>query len=140
IDLMKIRIDRGSPMDVPGGMRGAEEYEETNIWSDNTYNLDAARRAALQQQLIVDAEAEDLLSAGYLQVAATGYGVVNSAGLSAYMPGTQARFSVTVRNSTGTGSGWAGVNQEDWEKIDAERLAAIALDKCKRSIDPVAVE
>jgi predicted Zn-dependent protease len=129
-----------APSDYPNPLRTGETYLETNVWSDATYELDAAMRADLQRQLVEPALAEQLLAAGYLQVSATGNGVVNSAGLFAYMPETRAEYSVTVRNSTGTGSGWAGLDNMDWRKIDPVQLSAIALDKCKRSADPVAVE
>jgi predicted Zn-dependent protease len=45
-----------------------------------------------------------------------------------------------VRDPQGTGSGWAGVNWNDWTRIDVAKLSAIALDKCLRSRNPVAIE
>jgi predicted Zn-dependent protease len=137
---LRHRMDMQPPVDMPGGLRSAEEYLETNIWDDATFEIDAEQRAAVQERLIVPAEAEGLLSAGYLEVSAVGHGVVNSAGLFAYLPETRAQFSVTVRNATGTGSGWAGVANKDWREIDPARLNGIAIDKCKRSADPVAIE
>lgn len=140
IAALQHRMNMQAPSDEPGGMRSGEVYLETDLWSDATYELDAAQRAALQEGLVAPALAEGLLSAGYLQVSAIGQGVVNTAGLFAYQPETRAQFSVTVRNPSGTGSGWAGVANKDWREIDAARLSAIALDKCKRSADPVAIE
>lgn len=129
-----------APSDAPVPLRTAEIYPETEIWSDSTYGVDAAARAAIQRSMVEPALAEQLLSAGYLEVTAVGNGVVNSSGLFAYIPETRAEYSVTVRNSTGTGSGWAGVDNRDWRQIDPAKLSAIALDKCKRSADPVAIE
>lgn len=134
------RMDLQAPVDRPGRMRSSEVYLDTQLWSDSTYELSAAQRSELQQKLVVPAMADDLLSAGYLEVSAVGNGVVNTSGLFAYIPETRAQFSVTVRNETGTGSGWAGVSNKDWRAIDAERLSSIAIDKCKRSADPVAIE
>ncbi len=134
----RMRFD--SPSEAPVPLRTAEVYLETQLWSDATYGLDATARAELQRQLVEPALAEQLLSAGYLEVSAAGNGVVNSAGLFAYAPETRAEYSVTVRNATGTGSGWAGVDNLDWRRIDAARISRIALDKCKRSADPVAIE
>src|SRR5690606_17532356 len=109
IEHIKARMELQSPLDEPWPrMRSGEVYEETDLWSDATYALDAAQRAALQQELVAPAVAEGLLSAGYIEVSAIGNGVVNTAGLFAYVPETRAEFSVTVRNATGTGSGWAG--------------------------------
>lgn len=134
----QMRFD--SPTEFPIPLRRAETYLDTELWSDATYGVDAAARAELQRQLVEPAVAEQLLSAGYLEVSAIGNGVVNSAGLFAYVPETRAEYSVTVRNATGTGSGWAGVENLDWRKIDASKLSAVALQKCKASADPVAIE
>lgn len=134
------RMDLQRPIDEPGGLRTSETYVETDLWSDATYELEAERRAAIQRELVEPARAEGLLSAGYMEVAAIGNGVVNSAGLFAYEPETRAQFSVTVRNQSGTGSGWAGVARNDWRRINPARLSAIALEKCKQSADPVAIE
>src|SRR5690606_41366690 len=112
-------------------------YAGSDLWFDASYGRDAAQRAARQERLVAPAHAEGLLSAVYLQVSGIGQGVVNTAGLFAYEPETRAQFSVTVRNPSGTGSGWAGVANKDWREIDPARLSAIALDKCKRSADPV---
>ena len=120
--------------------RRAESYLTTNTWSDETFNLDAQARAEIQRRLVEPAIAAQMHAAGYLEVSAIGSGIVNSAGLFAYQPETRAEYSVTVRNLKGTASGWAGADDRDWRKIDAERLSATALDKCRRSGDPVAIE
>jgi predicted Zn-dependent protease len=137
---MRHRMDLQRPSDEPWALRQSESYVDTQLWSEATYGLDATQRATLQRKLVEPAQAEGLLSAGYLEVSATGHGVVNSAGLFAYEPETRAEFSVTVRNSTGSGSGWAGVARTDWRDVDPERLSSIAIEKCKRSVDPVAIE
>lgn len=134
----QMRFD--SPAEFPIPMRRSETYLEPVLWSDATYGLDAAARADLQRQMVEPAVAQELLSAGYLEVQAVGNGVVNSSGLFAYVPETRAEYSVTVRNATGTGSGWAGVENLDWRKIDASKLSQVAMDKCTRSADPVAIE
>jgi predicted Zn-dependent protease len=81
-----------------------------------------------------------MVAAGYVQVSAHGRAIMDTWGKSLYYPYTQAQFSVTVRNPDGTGSGWAGVDWNDWTRIDTAKLSAIALDKCVRSANPVAVE
>lgn len=134
------RMRYSSPNDDATPMRRAEEYLKTDLWSDATFAVDVAARAALQRQLVGPAIAEQLLSAGYIEVAAIGNGVINTAGLFAYVPETRAECSVTVRNVRASGSGWAGIAAKDWRMIDAQRISATALDKCKRSADPVAIE
>jgi predicted Zn-dependent protease len=45
-----------------------------------------------------------------------------------------------VRDTQGTGSGWAGLSSYDWNKLDAPALAQRALQKCVASRNPVALE
>jgi predicted Zn-dependent protease len=57
-----------------------------------------------------------------------------------YYPFTSAQYSVTVRDPAAGGSGWAGVDWNDWSRIDTHALSTTALDKCLSSRNPVAVE
>ncbi len=117
-----------------------EPYKEPKLWYDSTYALQADERAEAMRELVKPAEAAGMLSAGYISVAAYGQAVMDTQEQTWYYPYTTAQYSVTVRDPAGTGSGWAGVNWNDWTRIGAEKLSAIALDKCLRSRNPVAVE
>jgi predicted Zn-dependent protease len=110
------------------------------LFSDATYQLDAEHRAAAALELTKQAQAAGMLSAGYIEVAAVAIASLDTAGRVRYFPYTQARYSVTVRDPQGTGSGWAGVDWYDWGKIDANALTRRALDKCLHSRTPVRVE
>ena len=110
------------------------------LFFDSTYQLDAADRAEAARHLIRSAADAGTLSAGYTEVSATSTAYITSWGYARYYQYTWAQSSVTVRDPKGRGSGWAGVDWPDWSKIDGERLAATALDKCLRSRNPVAVE
>jgi predicted Zn-dependent protease len=129
-----------NPEEYPDSPPETLPHSEPKIWFDSTYNVDAEVRGATAETLIAPAEAADLFSAGYLSVSASGYAVISTTGLFRYYPFTTAQYSVTVRDKKGTGSGWAGVDFNDWERIDAAKLSAIALDKCQRSQNPVRVE
>jgi len=114
-------------------------YPKTHIWSDATYAQSPLERSVLAGQLVASAEQAGMLSAGYLSVEANGYGIASGAGF-LYAPQTLAQCSITVRDPQGTGSGWAGVSSYDWGRIDAPKLAAIALDKCLKSRNPQKIE
>jgi predicted Zn-dependent protease len=116
------------------------EYLEPKIWSEATYGLTTAMRAEAARALIDPSEAQGMISAGYLAVEARSRAHLSSTGLALYAPATQAQCSMTVRNPKGTGSGWAGSSSYDWGRIDAEALAARALEKCLASQHPVALE
>jgi predicted Zn-dependent protease len=115
-------------------------YSTPPLWSDATWHLDAAARSAAAAPLVEMARAKGLLSAGYIEVSASGEAHIASNGSVLYYPSTSAQYSVTVRNTAGTGSGWAGVDNVDWSQIDTATLSARAADKCLRSANPVAIE
>lgn len=117
-----------------------EPYKEPKLWYDSTYALQADERAEAMRMLVKPAEAAGMLSAGYISVSAHGQAVMDAQEQTWYYPFTMAQYSVTVRDPAGTASGWAGVDWNDWTRVGAEKLSAIALDKCLRSRNPVAVE
>ncbi len=116
-----------------------EKYLEPNLWSDATYNLSADARAAAMRSLVKPVEAAQLQAAGFIEVSASGNIVIRDSAVT-YYPITKAQLSITVRDPDGTGSGWAGVDQTDWTRINAAKLCEIALDKCVRSAKPTSVE
>jgi predicted Zn-dependent protease len=117
------------------------EYLKPTLWYKTTYMVDGLTRAQTAKTTIDPAERAGMMSAGYLEVATSGVAVYRPAqAMDLYYPVTKAQYSVTVRDRTGTGSGWAGVNWNDWTRIDFAALSASALDKCLRSRNPQAVE
>ncbi|HEU4642098.1 MAG TPA: metallopeptidase TldD-related protein [Gemmatimonadaceae bacterium] len=124
------------------------DVPKTAIWSDATVGLTTEARGEMARALVDSAEGKGMLSAGYAEVRAAAKAVISSeirAGRPAmfetpYSAWTHAQCSMTVRDATGTGSGWAGLSSYDWGKIDAPALAERALDKCLRSRNPVGLE
>lgn len=110
------------------------------LFSQATYNLDAAHRAQVARELASSAVTAGMLSAGFVAVSARSQAVIDEHGRSQFFSYTTAQYSVTVRNPQGTGSGWAGVDQTDWNRIDGPALSKRALDKCLESRNPVALE
>lgn len=117
-----------------------QEYPRTHIWSERTYRQTPDERAAAAVQLISGADRAGMLSSGYLSVEARGTALYTEDGLLLYAPQTLAQCSMTVRDSQGTASGWAGASSYDWSRFDADKLAKVALDKCLHSRNPVKIE
>lgn len=134
------------PAEYPGFTLGAEPYAQPRLWSDATYRLDAEQRQHVMRTLVEPAVSAGVSAAGYLEVSAHGRSVTPQLSGRAdddtmwYYPSTSVQYSVTVRDPRGGGSGWAGVDDYDWMRIDAVHLSAVALDKCLASRHPVAVE
>lgn len=116
------------------------QYSSPPLFFDSTANLLAAERSKIGKTLTAPVSDAGLRAAGYLQVETNAYSVFNTQGLSAYVQQSTAQYSVTVRNNQETGSGWAGVDQNDWAKIDAPALTARAREKCVASANPRAIE
>lgn len=117
------------------------------LWFDATYQQKSAERAELVRRLVQPTVKAGMLAAGYIEVSATGAAQLSVNPNRAihlppdlYYPYTMAQCSITVRDPQGTGSGWAGVSWNDWNRIDAAHLCEVALDKCLRSRNPVRLE
>jgi len=151
----RISLMRTGPSD-PGFVPKVPEYvrpPSAPIWSEATVGLDAGTRAEVARKMIAPAEAEGFYSAGYLEVRAAAAATYTTAYRdlltgeyspveNPYIRWTQAQCSNTVRDATGMGSGWAGLSSYDWERIGSESdaLAERAVQKCKASRNPVALE
>ena len=123
-------------------------FSQTAIWSDATARATAEARGETARALSAMAEAKGMLSAGYLELrmgarvarSSLREGAAPAMWDTPYHAWTQAQCSLTVRNTEGSGSGWAGVSGHDWASIDAPALAARALEKCEASQRPAALE
>lgn len=119
---------------------GAQTYAESKGWSESTASLDPSARANAARAITEPARAAGLVSTGYLETQAGATALANSRGLFAYGRQTALSLTTTVRTQDGTGSGWAGATSHDFARLDPTELGARAIDKARRSVDPVAVE
>ena len=117
---------------------------QTTTWSDRTLDRTVEESAQLVQQVTSDAEARQLMSAGYIESHGMTVGTrsidVYDRIERTYGAMTQAQCTVTVRHPKGTGSGWAGLARYDLAKVDEAAIAARAMEKCLASLDPVRIE
>jgi predicted Zn-dependent protease len=119
---------------------GPQQYAPSQAWRDATAALDPVGRAAAVRAVTEPARSAGLTSTGYLESQAGSLAVATSRGLFAYDRQTGAVLTTTVRTEDGSGSGWAGAVHNDWSRIAPAELAARAIDKARRSVNPVAVE
>ena len=118
-----------------------QQYVSVPAWFDSTAELSAEDRAKAALGALAPARAsKDLTVAGYIVCSAGATAIGNSAGLFAFHRSTNANYTLTARTNDGTGSGWAGMEDNDWSKLDFDAVAARAIDKARRSRNPVAVE
>lgn len=119
---------------------GPQQYQESIAWSDATASMEPEARAEAVRAITSRALKAGFTSTGYLEANAGSFAVANSKGLFAYSRSTGAAFTTTVRTPDGTGSGWAGASDNDFRRIDPVALADRAIEKARRSMNPVAIE
>jgi len=123
------------------------------IWSDATAQVTAEQRASLARVLAEQSEAQGFLAAGYMEMFLGARMMLDPRGEGGYAFGdgtwpkdfrydrySGAGCTMTVRHPKGVGSGWAGNVSYDWAAINSEALASRAIEKCKASLNPVAIE
>jgi predicted Zn-dependent protease len=136
------RIARLAP-DDPEAMPslGAQTYIPVNAYFESTANLTPEGRAkACLSALTMARQSAALQAAGFLVTGMGASAIGNKAGMFAYRRSTSSNYTLTVRSNDGTGSGWAGADHPDFVKLNAEQVATRAIDKARRSQNPVAIE
>ncbi|MBA3919910.1 MAG: peptidase C69 [Gemmatimonas sp.] len=119
----------------------AQTYVGVDAWSERTASLSADDRARAALTALTPARAgNELTVAGYIVCNASATAIGTNAGLFAYHRGTTANYTLTARTNDGTGSGWVGAEDTDWDRIDFRSVAERAIDKARRSRNPVALE
>ncbi len=119
-----------------------QQYAPVEAWFARTAALtpeDRARAALAALQLTRGSNGQ-LVAAGYLEAGMGSSALGNKSGLFAYHRDTSSNYTLTVRSSDGTGSGWAASDHPDFGQLDARRLAARAAEKARLSMNPVAIE
>ncbi len=118
-----------------------QQYARVDAYMDSTAAIDAADRAQAALTALAPArKAGDIKAAGYLVAGAGSSALANGKGLFAYHRATSVNYTLTVRTTDGTGSGWAGADHPDWRQIDFGAVSMRAIDKARRSAKPSAIE
>lgn len=133
------RLAPDDPEAMP--LLGPQQYENVNTYFESTAQLGPEGRASAARLAIDPCKAAgDLKAAGFL-VTGIGAGAVgNGKGLFAYQASTSSNYTLTVRTTDGTGSGWAGADHPDWSQLDVRAVAQRAIEKARASRNPVAIE
>jgi len=122
-------------------MLGQQAHKQVEAWFPSVASMTAEDRARVALTALEPARgAPDLRAAGFLINTAGATALGNSKGLFAYHRSTNANFTLTVRTTDGTGSGWAGAEHNDAGKVDFAAVSRRAIEKARLSRSPAAVE
>ncbi len=117
-----------------------QQYPETSSFDEATSRAGQAEMTPGIKAAIEGAQKEKLLAAGYFELETESLALGNQRGNFAYAQRTDAEFSLTVRTSDGTGSGWASAESVRLGDLDAAATAAMAIEKSVLSRRPRLIE
>jgi predicted Zn-dependent protease len=112
------------------GELGPQQYPRTAGFFQSTADLTPEQRAAAVTAITRPAEAQGLISTGFLDIITGSQAVATKKGLFAYDTGTVANLTTTVRTPDGT----------DWARLNPAEMADRAIRKAQLSRNPKAVE
>jgi predicted Zn-dependent protease len=101
---------------------------------------DPLARALAAKKVTEAARAAGLVATGFIECRVGATALANSKGLFAYDQSSAVTMTATVRTPDGTGSGWACSDGDTFDEIDAQHVAATAVEKARTSRNPVAIE
>lgn len=115
---------------------GPQQYITGPGYCEATARASSADLVALCEPALRRAESDKNLAAGYTECGRDFTAVATSKGLFGYGKSTSVDFSTTIRERTGSGSGWAGRTDHDITRVNADALALAASKKCASSKAP----
>ncbi|WMN11102.1 TldD/PmbA family protein [Marivirga salinae] len=119
---------------------GPQEYKESKTYFKSTADISPEFRAEIAKNSIEPAKAKDVTAAGYLEDSSGFSSIMNSKGLFAYSQESELEFTVTMRTSDGTGSGWVSRDYNDVNQFNGAEASAVALEKAIMSREAKAIE
>lgn len=117
-----------------------QTYGESKTWFESTAKITPEFRAQAAADSINPAAAKDVTAAGFMEDFNRFAALMNSKGLFAYNQSTEVNFTVTMRTSDGTGSGWVTRDVNDINKLKTAEASRIAIDKALQSKTAKAIE
>jgi len=118
-----------------------QTYMPVNAYYESTASVTPADRArAALTALEPSRKAGNIVASGFIVTGANVNAYGNKQGLFAYFPSTSANYTLTVRTTDGTGSGWAAADDHDWSKLDYKAVSEKAVARAQQSRNAVAIE
>jgi len=120
------------------GLPKAGKYKQLATFDKATARCTPMLRAKTVQKVIAEATKQGFTMAGAYSTSSGEIAIVNSRGVRAYQPVTAASINMVTMSETS--SGYASAVSRRISDIDFKALAKIAVDKCKLSRNPQALE
>ena len=118
-----------------------QTYTPVQSYFESTAAATPADRArAAMTALEPCRKAGNVLASGFIVTGANVSAFGNKQGLFAYHASTTSNYTLTVRTTDGTGSGWAAADEHDWSRLNYRSVSERSLEKAQRSRGAVAIE
>lgn len=115
---------------------GAQSYTVAKNYSADTENLLSEKRSEYVSYIVNESVKNGVISAGYIEDAASFSAIMNTTGLFAYNKSTMAKLSDTARTPDGTGSSRFEKNFFDINLLDHKTPADKVIERSKLSANP----
>ncbi len=116
---------------------GPQKYAKGTAFSAATQDATSDMMAAALLPVLKQTQTTDLQASGFLELGTSFSAFGTSKGLFVYDQSTNVLHTITARTPDGTGAGWAGTTVQDFSKLDATAMGAVAIEKAIRSQKPV---
>nr|WP_295871213.1 TldD/PmbA family protein [uncultured Chitinophaga sp.] len=121
-------------------LRGPVDFKESKTYVPTTAAITPDTRADAVAKSIQVAKEAQLEAAGFIENTTSFSAILNSKGLFAYETDTNVVFTITTRNSAGTGSGFAARGFNDVSRLDTLSATKTAAAKANSSAGAKAIE
>jgi predicted Zn-dependent protease len=132
------RISKPDPEHV--APLGSQKYAELNNFDPRTSEARGDVMIPHVKAIIDAARAKNLTAAGFVTRSATATAAGNKAGLFGFHTYTDSSLTNTMRNASGTSSGWATQVSTSVKDLDGGSVARISADKCVSGINKKRLE
>lgn len=132
------RLSPENPEAMPA--LGPQTYAPSRAYFDDAAGATPEWRAKSVAPAIELSKQKGVVSAGFVETAASIRAIGDSKGLLAFDRFTSADYNLTARTPDGSGSGWASKSFNELRLLDPPKLAAAAIEKAALSRNPAAIE
>lgn len=115
---------------------GPQQYPKTFDYDEATANARSPQMIPHVKTVIDAARGQKLVAAGLIERSHRITAIANSRGLFGFHNASDSQLTTTIRMADGSSSGWAGQPSVKLSAIESAKLAATAIEKCKRWKNP----
>ena len=115
---------------------GPQQFPQVSDFDEATATARSPQMIPHVKTIVDAAVAQKLVAAGLIERSHHVTAIANKAGLFGFHNAADSQLTTTIRMPDGSSSGWAGQPSTKIGGLESARLAATAIDKCKRWRNP----